>query len=174
MSRQKQEVLLFLDNCTAHKSISVLENFKVVFLPLNMTSIVQPIDQGVSRMCNHAWEIFKSETILYCFWKAGFTQRRNEIDLRDQNQEGNDEEIRPAVEGFGDLTSSSVSYEESVTMDDDVCVCGEQTDAEDVAEVGSSRVQISGSSDEGIEHSELPVQPLPTSVETIEYIPELR
>ncbi|KAJ8877053.1 hypothetical protein PR048_021505 [Dryococelus australis] len=78
--------------------------------------------------------------------------------------------IMPAVDGFGDLTSSSVSYEEFVTMDDDVVVCGEKTDAEIVAEVVSSRVQSNGSSDEENEPLELPVQPLPTSVETMEYI----
>ncbi|KAJ8889803.1 hypothetical protein PR048_009307 [Dryococelus australis] len=59
-------------------------------------------------------------------------------------------------------------------MDDDIVVCGEQTDAEVVAEVVSSRVQSSGSSDEENEPSELPVQPLLTSVESIEYIHELQ
>ncbi|KAJ8873881.1 hypothetical protein PR048_024717 [Dryococelus australis] len=110
MSKQKREVLLFIDNCMAHKSIPVLENVKVVFFPPNMTSIVQPMDQGVikncthfyrqlnekvkidlqaSRMCNRAWEIVKSETIANCFKKVGFTQRRNENNIRDQNHEDN-------------------------------------------------------------------------------------
>ncbi|KAJ8878215.1 hypothetical protein PR048_018792 [Dryococelus australis] len=75
-----------------------------------------------SRMYNRAWE--KSDTIANCFKKARFTQRRNENGIRDQTLEDNDKEIIPAVEDFGDLTSSSVSYEEFVTMDD-VDVCGE-------------------------------------------------
>ncbi|KAJ8886408.1 hypothetical protein PR048_012619 [Dryococelus australis] len=79
-----------------------------------------------------------------------------------------------AMEGFGDLTSSSVSYEKFVTMADNVVVCGEQPDAETVAEVVSSRVQSNGSSDKENELTELPVQPLPTSVETMEYTHELQ
>ncbi|KAJ8889802.1 hypothetical protein PR048_009306 [Dryococelus australis] len=88
MSKQKWEVLLFIDNCMAHKSIPVLENVKVMFFLVNMTSIVQSMDQGVikhfyrwlvvenilttnedkklkidlhqaSQMCNHAWEKVK-------------------------------------------------------------------------------------------------------------------
>ncbi|KAJ8892501.1 hypothetical protein PR048_005082 [Dryococelus australis] len=68
----------------------------------------------------------------------------------------------PAVKCFGDLTSSSVSYQEFLTMDD-LVVSGEQTDAEIVAEVVSSRVQSTGSSDEENEPSELPAQPPLTS-----------
>ncbi|KAJ8883238.1 hypothetical protein PR048_015078 [Dryococelus australis] len=123
MSKQKREVLLFIDKCTLQKAI-LARNVKV-------------------------------------------------NDIRNQNQEDNGEEIMPAMEGFRDLTSSSVSYEEFVTMDDDVVVCGEQADAEIVAEVVSSRVHSSRSSDEENEPSELPVQPLPTSVETMECIHEL-
>ncbi|KAJ8889088.1 hypothetical protein PR048_008582 [Dryococelus australis] len=55
-------------------------------------------------------------------------------------------------------------------MDDDIVVCGEQTDAQ----VVSSRVQSSRSSDEENEPSESPVQSLPTSVEIMEYIHALR
>ncbi|KAJ8866821.1 hypothetical protein PR048_032682 [Dryococelus australis] len=59
-------------------------------------------------------------------------------------------------------------------MDDDIVVCGEQMYAESVAEVVSSRVQSSRSSDEENKPSELPVQPLLTSVETMEYIHKLQ
>ncbi|KAJ8893912.1 hypothetical protein PR048_006513 [Dryococelus australis] len=78
------------------------------------------------------------------------------------------------MEGFGDLTSSSVLYEKFVTMDDDIVVCRELRDAEILAEVVSSRMHSSGSSDEENDPSELSVQLLPTSVETMEYIHELR
>ncbi|KAJ8890940.1 hypothetical protein PR048_010449 [Dryococelus australis] len=97
-----------------------------------------------SRMCNRAWEIVKSKTIANCSKEAGFTQQRKENGIP-----------------------------EFVTMDDEVVVCGEQADAEIAAGGVSSMVQSSGSSDEENELSELPVQPLPTSIETMEYIHEL-
>ncbi|KAJ8871482.1 hypothetical protein PR048_027801 [Dryococelus australis] len=59
-------------------------------------------------------------------------------------------------------------------MEDDVVVCGEKTSAEIVAQAVINRMQCSGSSDENNEPSKLPVQPLPTSVETMDYILELR
>ncbi|KAJ8882157.1 hypothetical protein PR048_018645 [Dryococelus australis] len=83
------------------------------------------IDLQASRMCNRAWEKVKNVTIADCFKKLGFTQRRNQNDIRGQNLGVNDEEVMPAVEGFGDLMFSSVLYEEFVTMDDDIVVCGE-------------------------------------------------
>lgn len=53
--RQREEnstgpVLLLLDNAPAHPSVDIFEeyeNFKVMFLPPNVTSLIQPMDQGV-------------------------------------------------------------------------------------------------------------------------------
>lgn len=51
--RQNRTVLLFIDNCTAHNNIPLLQNVKVLFFPPNMTSVVQPMDQGVIRNLKH-------------------------------------------------------------------------------------------------------------------------
>nr|XP_014349780.1 PREDICTED: tigger transposable element-derived protein 4-like [Latimeria chalumnae] len=47
----KQKVLLFVDNCPTHpKALSkTLKAIKVVFLPPNMTSKLQPMDQGIIK-----------------------------------------------------------------------------------------------------------------------------
>lgn len=51
MTTQKRKIVLFIDNCTAHPGDinSVLNNVKVVFFPPNLTSIIQPMDQGVIK-----------------------------------------------------------------------------------------------------------------------------
>ena len=42
------KILLLLDNCTAHPDLSHIDpNVKVMFLPPNTTSLIQPMDQGL-------------------------------------------------------------------------------------------------------------------------------
>ena len=53
------KVLLVLDNAPSHPNAEILEHengmFKVIFLPLNVTSLLQPMDQSVTetvkRLC---------------------------------------------------------------------------------------------------------------------------
>jgi len=47
--RQKKKILLLIDNCSAHVSIPHLKNIVIEFFPPNMTSVLQPMDQGVIR-----------------------------------------------------------------------------------------------------------------------------
>ena len=48
LRRQNRRILLLCDNnCSAHLKNLVFSNIKVVFLPPNTTSILQPCDQGV-------------------------------------------------------------------------------------------------------------------------------
>lgn len=43
-------IVLLVDNCTAHNNVSVLlKNIKVVYLPANTTALIQPCDQGIIR-----------------------------------------------------------------------------------------------------------------------------
>ncbi|KAJ8884830.1 hypothetical protein PR048_011026 [Dryococelus australis] len=133
------------------------------------------MDQSVIKIFKHFYRWLLVENILTANEekkKAGFSQPRNTNDIQDKTQEDNEEEIMPAVAGFGDLTLS-VSYKEFFTLDNNVVVCREQMDAEIVAEL-SCRVHCSGSSDEENNFSELPVQPLQTSVETMDYIHKLQ
>ena len=42
-------IILLVDNCTAHSVNVALKHIKVVFLPANTTSLIQPCDQGIIR-----------------------------------------------------------------------------------------------------------------------------
>ena len=44
-----RNIALLLDNCPAHPDVSNLTNVKLVFLPTNTTSVLQPMGQGVIR-----------------------------------------------------------------------------------------------------------------------------
>jgi len=46
---QKRKILLLVDNCRAHDVNLNLKNIKLVFLPANTTSLIQPCDQGIIR-----------------------------------------------------------------------------------------------------------------------------
>ncbi|KAG5897906.1 hypothetical protein JTB14_017761 [Gonioctena quinquepunctata] len=43
------KILLLVDNCPAHPVVSNLKCIKLVFLPPNVTSVLQPMDQGVIK-----------------------------------------------------------------------------------------------------------------------------
>lgn len=47
--RQNKKMLLLLDNCSAHPKLNNLKAIKLVFLPANTTSKLQPMDQGVIK-----------------------------------------------------------------------------------------------------------------------------
>ncbi|XP_062511839.1 tigger transposable element-derived protein 6-like [Corticium candelabrum] len=46
MKSEERSILLFVDNCTAHPDV-VRSNVKLVFLPPNTTSKLQPCDAGI-------------------------------------------------------------------------------------------------------------------------------
>jgi hypothetical protein len=46
---KKRKVLLFVDNCSSHKTPKNLLNIEIKYLPSNTTSRLQPLDQGIIR-----------------------------------------------------------------------------------------------------------------------------
>ena len=51
LARQKRKVILFLDNVSSHSQdlVGKFSNIKVVFLPKNTTSRLQPLDAGIIK-----------------------------------------------------------------------------------------------------------------------------
>lgn len=49
LEKERRKIALIIDNCTAHPNVHNLKNIKLVFLPPNTTSVLQPLDQGIIR-----------------------------------------------------------------------------------------------------------------------------
>lgn len=49
LRKMGRKVLLLVDNCPAHPEVRDLKNIKLEFFPPNVTSVLQPMDQGVIR-----------------------------------------------------------------------------------------------------------------------------
>ena len=47
MVRKQRSILLLIDNCSAHTIVPFLKNIRIEYFPANVTSILQPMDQGV-------------------------------------------------------------------------------------------------------------------------------
>lgn len=62
--KKKRTIILFIDNCSAHNEIPNMSNVKVIYLPPNMTSILQPMDQGVIKTFKHYYRQLVVENIL--------------------------------------------------------------------------------------------------------------
>lgn len=79
-----KKVLLFVDNAACHKVVdgTILDNLKIVFLPANTTSLIQPLDQGIIRSfkCQYRKSIVAKQLM---HLECGFSweQFANKIDL---------------------------------------------------------------------------------------------
>ncbi|GBL54406.1 hypothetical protein AVEN_133153-1 [Araneus ventricosus] len=48
-TKEKRKIILFMDNATSHPDDLKLENINLVFLSPNTTSMLQPLDKGITR-----------------------------------------------------------------------------------------------------------------------------
>ncbi|KAJ8865962.1 hypothetical protein PR048_033486 [Dryococelus australis] len=100
---RKRKIILLVDNCPAHPVLLNLENIKLVFLPANTTSILQPTDQGVIRRLKYtlldairfiekARRQVTTKTIQSCFRHVGIlsTQGLNGTENEDDNNNDDD------------------------------------------------------------------------------------
>lgn len=53
MASRNRNIILFLDQCAAHPKQVTLQNVKLVFLPANMTTHLQPLDAGLIQNAKH-------------------------------------------------------------------------------------------------------------------------
>lgn len=81
MASQSRKILLFVDHCPAHpKDVGNFKNVQVEFIPANMTSILQPMDQGVVKTLKQK---FRRSFVLRLLQRRNFTQDDYRMSLLD-------------------------------------------------------------------------------------------
>lgn len=200
--KEKRHVIIFIDNCTAHNTIPLMENVKVIFFPANMTSVIQPMDQGIIKNLKHFYRRLLVENIL----TGDYDALKIKLDIlqasrmckqawdqvtpetvkncfkkagfvKKEDDEGSIEtaaETIPSVDGWDDVINNpAIAFEDFVDVDENVAVCGELTDAEIVADVLNEKQEDDDAS--GDEHVEdVPEKTVPSAADATNYIKELR
>jgi len=65
---QGRKIILLIDNCSAHPDINeLLVNIKLVFLPANTTSVLQPLDQGIIKNFKFHYRKMLLSKMLQCY-----------------------------------------------------------------------------------------------------------
>ena len=67
MRLARRHILLFIDNCPAHPELNGLTNIKLMFLPPNTTSHLQPCDQGIIKAFKVYYRKFIVDSALSSF-----------------------------------------------------------------------------------------------------------
>lgn len=195
-----RKILLFIDNCTAHNRTPHLKCIKVVYFPPNMTSVVQPMDQGIIQNLKHYYRRqivlkildgieTKSQTkinlldagrLLSKAWTQVTPKTISNCFLKagfsqkENNSEIEDETLEIVnLERWEEVTSD-VSYEHYIHVDDNVAVCGELTDGEILEEVLENRTGNPESSEEEEGEIEVAEVPVPTASEASKILENLR
>lgn len=60
-----RSIILMLDNCTSHINLSNLSNIKLIFLPSNTTSLIQPLDAGIIKNFKDFYKNLLVEKIMF-------------------------------------------------------------------------------------------------------------
>lgn len=169
MTKKKRNILLFIDNCTAHNIIPNMESVSVIFLPPNTTSKLQPLDQGIiknfkvmyrtevvrhvlknmesnapnaaldvlqaMRFVDKSWRNVTESTIVNCFRTCGFDQGSTSTDDKEMYNNLTEEEWLQLLQP--DKDNEFLTFEDYVTLDNDVAVTGVLPDQEIVAQISS-------------------------------------
>lgn len=71
LQRQKRQILLLVDNCTAHVEVKGLKNIKLEYFPPNVTSLLQPMDQGIIKNLKAYYRRYLVQKLLQTLDKDG-------------------------------------------------------------------------------------------------------
>ena len=63
--KKHKKVALVLDNCPAHPKLT-LKNIELVFIPPNVTSLIQPLDQGIIKSFKTYYRSAMRRQIIQC------------------------------------------------------------------------------------------------------------
>lgn len=200
LNRSNRRILLFIDNCTAHSKTPKLKCIKIINFPPNMTSVVQPMDQGIIQNLKHLYRrqvvlkildnatektninLLDAGRMLNKAWNQVTQQtirncfRKAGFNNEKTNVEVATEELNLDI-GLSVVTerwrevATDVSYNTYVDVDSEVAVCGELTEEEIVQQV-TQKHDLSDDEYEG--EDGVTEEPVPTSSEALKMVGNLR
>lgn len=79
--QQKRNVLLLLDNCSSHFNIP-LSNIRLLFIPPNTSSIIQPLDAGIIKTFK---DNYRNKLLMMMLGdlNGGFSEKYKKINIKD-------------------------------------------------------------------------------------------
>nr|XP_042910876.1 tigger transposable element-derived protein 4-like [Parasteatoda tepidariorum] len=191
--RKNRKIILFIDNCTAHKSIPTMENITVVFFPPNMTSVVQPMDHGIIKNLKHFYRCLVVQHLLtessqklpitlldasrMCLnaWSkvskktiANCFRKAGFIRNTVPSELFNEENLPLPV-----AWEDNIPFDDYVSMDENIDICGELSDKDILSEVLNNQ-NITTEDEEDIEDEVEEQRPIPTSSEAVVHLSEYR
>jgi hypothetical protein len=103
MIKQNRSIIMFIDNCKAHPINLTFSNVKIVFLPANTTSVLQPMDAGVIKCFKGYYRTRMASFLIK--WVAnnqfGDTLRQNAVQFY--------QAVEMAVAPWNDVSNKTVS-----------------------------------------------------------------
>ena len=99
MKRQKQKIILLIDNAGSYVYTTKLSHIRIEFLKPNMTSHIQPLDAGII----HAFKAHYQK--LYIFWVLDNDKEGKEDIYKINQLQG----MRLAMQAWGEISSQTVS-----------------------------------------------------------------
>lgn len=184
MELGKRQVLLIVDNCSAHKVDAELKATRLVFLPANTTAALQPMDQGVIRnikcfyrrhmiermtLCtgNQKTSTITLLTAMHMLVRAWEQVTPSTIancfhhcgfaagSMKESGDDGSPEPLPAAVRAV----LQDVSFDDYVGVDSDAAVCGALSDEDIVAEIVGEQSVPEEAEDEDDDEEQEPVRP---------------
>lgn len=203
--REKRKILLFVDNCPSHPKVTGnLQAIRVVFLPPNMTSKLQPLDQGVIKNLKHH---YRKKCVQRLLRNVETGKQLNDINLLDavvmlqkswddvtektiancfrkagfvktefefQEQEDLDEPVPEEWSDYQNVLSCEEDYDSFINVDAHVLITDHPTDSEIL---GTVTVQQDGSEEEDVDitNNEMPLsKEVPTGEQALDILATFR
>lgn len=195
MACKNRKIVLILDQCAAHPRQVTLQNVKLIFLPANTTTHLQPLDAGIIKNLKHHFKGLLVRRLL------ANIDRKHEGDLRislldaihfiamawdrvtpttiancfakcgffRSSEEVPSEQEEP-IEGW-ELLDAGCTAEDFCTADDNLATCGART-VEDIVE--EATCEVADSSDDGDNIDEGDGEGPPPAAETLHALDVLR
>ncbi|XP_076330510.1 uncharacterized protein LOC143236122 [Tachypleus tridentatus] len=144
MKLQKRNVLLFIDNCTAHVAIP-LSNVKIVLLPPNATSKLQPCDAGVIQTVKLLYrKTFLRQLLFHMDNDQTATGEVSNESEDNVSENQSDPDFRPVLNGvtlgeYVNFDNETPVCDDSVS--DNIIACPEEIESDDGEECDDTTVE---------------------------------